>query len=143
VGAIAVLKAPPAFAGLVDTLGQRLGALRRYRQVPVRAMERNRFSRLDLPHDVVKRSFDDHATRESQDRARHLWQCPLDERCGERYRQCSTMAHTRKRSPRPSTCRHRGLRSLEDFAGERLVVAAALDLHRDDAVGVAGIGFAH
>jgi WS/DGAT/MGAT family acyltransferase len=36
VGAIAVLEAPPSFEGLVDTLGQRLAALRRYRQVPVR-----------------------------------------------------------------------------------------------------------
>ncbi len=36
VGAVAVLEAPPAFEALIDTLGERLGALQRYRQVPVR-----------------------------------------------------------------------------------------------------------
>jgi WS/DGAT/MGAT family acyltransferase len=38
VGAIAMLEAAPAFEGLVETLGQRLGSLRRYRQVPVRPL---------------------------------------------------------------------------------------------------------
>jgi diacylglycerol O-acyltransferase / wax synthase len=36
VGAVAVLETAPPFAELVDVLGARLGALRRYRQVPVR-----------------------------------------------------------------------------------------------------------
>ena len=36
VGAVAVLEAPPAFEALIDALGERLGALQRYRQVPVR-----------------------------------------------------------------------------------------------------------
>ena len=38
VGAVAVLDAVPPFGELVDVLGERLGALERYRQIPVRPM---------------------------------------------------------------------------------------------------------
>src|SRR5512143_3129839 len=36
VGAVAVLEAAPSFDELVATLGERLGGLHRYRQIPVR-----------------------------------------------------------------------------------------------------------
>jgi WS/DGAT/MGAT family acyltransferase len=53
VGALAVLESAPPFAELVEVLGSRLGALKRYRQVPVRPV-------LDLaaPHWVDDPHFD-------------------------------------------------------------------------------------